>query len=346
MLFYLLTLSCNKELSYDLYHETRWDPLVFDNDLVPSDRLDAIKSVSGHFENHIVHDEPPMKKFGDISIITLNLFRDVLLESETIESAENVRTILDEAHPTFLCLQGVDDSLLLRINGKLSKQNSDHYKLANIDKFDTDMLTGQRVYLPIIYDTSLVAIKNSGYFETDSTKKMMYGSFLEIYDKRKPTGVISFTIVNIDMFSSFNDVVSAEFSNIVSDIKEYNEVASYPVIIAGGMGTMPPNVKEIIKESFINTVEKDKNNVDFPQTTVHAGGQDDGIMRDFILLRDVHDTFELNYARILREFLAGDHYPVHAIFSYKHRNVKVVHSIANDNEKDTDEERKAKTKKY
>lgn len=304
--------------SFQLYHETRWDPLVRDKEIEKPDRLNHILAVSGHFRSHEIEDEPTeFEKFGDISIITLNLYREVVVDSETLQSAENIRTILDEAHPTFLCLQGVDDSLLLRINGKL--KDNEHYKLANFDKYDVDNLSGQRDYFPIIYDSALVFPKNSGYFETEGAHKQKYASFLEVKDLRNKADPVSFTVINAEMYSSFNDVVSAEFSNIVSDIASYKEVDKHPVFIAGGMGTLPPNVKELMKSTYKNSIEEDANNTDIPKTTVHSGGQDDDVQRDFILLRDANKIFKLNYARILREFLASDHYPVHAIYSYTHR---------------------------
>lgn len=304
----------HKEEDYQLYHETRWDPLSNDPELEPTDRQQYIKTVSGFFRDHYLAEDDNFKKFGDISIMTLNLFREIVADHETLQSAENVRTILDEAHPTFLCLQGVDESLLTRINGKLNGNN--HYKMATYEKYDVEMLSGQKSYLPIIYDESLVFIHNSGYFESEPPHQMRYGSYIEVKDKRKPMEKTTFTVINVDMYSSFNDVVSAQFSNVVSDINGFKEVEHLPVFIVGGMGTLPPNVKEMMK-TYKNSIDVDANNKDIPKTTVHAGGQDDNIQRDFILLRDTHGMFELNYSRILREFLASDHYPVHAIYSYK-----------------------------
>lgn len=323
-IYFTATLCLSNNPAVDskrLYFETRWDQLVYDKDVVPVERLDKIRSISGFLDAHDANSgDKTFKTFGDLSIITLNLYRDVIAENETIESAENIRTILDEAHPTFLCLQGVDESLLERIRGKLKKHP--HYQIANYEKYNIDLITGQRDFLPIIFDTSLVKIKNSGYFETENKKRMLYGSFLEINDFRREFETVAYTIINVDMFSSFNDVVSAQFSNIVSDISSYNEVNDHPVFIVGGIGTLPSNIKELIKTTYMNTIEADHNNEDLSKTTVHSGGQDDGIQRDLILLRDAEGIFELNYSRILRKFLASDHYPVHAIFSFGNGNKK------------------------
>lgn len=304
----------SKGLDFQLYNESRWDPLTNDPELEPVDRQQYIKTISGFFRDHDHKGDSSFKRFGDISIITLNLFRDIVADYETLQSAENIRTLLDEAHPTFLCLQGIDDSLLTRINGKLSDHN--HYQMATFDKYDVEMLSGQRNYLPIIYDSNLVSVHRSGYFETEQPHQMRYGSFIEVKDRRKKSERISFTVINVDMYSSFNEVVSAQFSNIISDINGFKEVEALPVFVVGGMGTMPPNVHEMMK-TYKNSIEVDANNRDIPKTTVHAGSQDDNVQRDFILLRDANSIFDLNYARILREFLASDHYPVHAIYSYK-----------------------------
>lgn len=306
--------------SFQLYSESRFDPLVYDKKTEPVERANLVKSITGFFRDHeLEDDDKKLKRFGDISVITLNLYRSILSEQETIQSANNIRTLLDEVHPTFLCLQGIDDTLLKRLSNRL--KDNKHYGMAVFDKYDIDMLTGQRNYFPIIYDQTLILIKNSGYFEANPSKPAKYGSFIEVKDKRKPEAV-NFTVINVDMYSSFNDVVSAEFSNIVSDINGFREVENRPVIMAGTMGTVPENVKKMISKTYKNTLNGDKNNELIPKTTLHAGGQEDNIQRDFILLRDLRSDFKLNYSRILREFLASDHYPVHSIFSYTGSKLK------------------------
>lgn len=325
-MFFLRLILAEVDLPlFQLYTESRFDPLVHDKDTEPTERANYIKSVSGYFKEHVLEeDESTIKKFGDISVITLNLYRNILSDQETIQSASNIKILLDEIHPTFLCLQGIDDTLLKRIAHKL--KDSKHYALSVFDKFDIDMLNGQRNYFPIIYDQTIAMIKNSGYFEADPAKEAKYGSFIEVKDKRRDL-YMDFTIINVDMYSSFNDVVSAEFSNIVSDINSFKEVEGKPVIIAGSFGTVPSNVKSMMQNMYKNTIAEDENNEGIPKTTLHAGGQEDDIQRDFILLRDPKGELKLNYARILREFLASDHYPVHSIFSYKTEDEKIKESI-------------------
>lgn len=315
MFFLRLVLQVfTKKSDFQIYTESRFDPLIRDRNSVSSNRANYIKSMAGYFRDHELEDEDQnIVRFGDISIITLNMYRSVLSEQETIQSANNVRIILDEAHPTFLCLQGVDDSLLKRIASRM--KDNKHYGLSVFDKYDIDMLNGQRNYFPIIYDQSIAKIVNSGYFDSDPRKSSRYGSFIEIKDKRKPDS-LNFTVVNVDIYSSFNDVVSAEFSNIVSDINSFKEVEQKPVLFVGTLGTVPNNVADLIETTFKNTIDGDSNNINIPKTTLHSGDQEDHIQRDFILLRDLKNEFTLNYARILRDFLASDHYPVHAIFSY------------------------------
>ncbi|EJW05332.1 hypothetical protein EDEG_00635 [Edhazardia aedis USNM 41457] len=316
---FLISFVCHfiaiRSRKFNVYYESRWDPLVFNKDVVSTDRLDIIRSQSGHYELHEYENTPDsFRKFGDISIISLNLFREVIYDLETIESAENVRTILDETHASVFALQGIDDTLLARIHGKIRKQN--HYDMINVDKYDLDALSGQRTYLPIIYDTKLLHVVNTGYFETNNDQKMLYGSFAEFMDLRIPEAPVAFTVVNIDIFSSFNDIVSAQFSNIVQDVASFPAVANAAVIVAGSLGVTPPNVKDLMLKSYKNTTAQDKNNQNIPLTTLHSGNQDDGIQRDYILLRDEKRSLILNYSRILRMFKAGDRYPIHAIFSY------------------------------
>ncbi|EJW05328.1 hypothetical protein EDEG_00631 [Edhazardia aedis USNM 41457] len=300
---------------FNVYYESRWDPLVFNKDVVSTDRLEIIRSQSGHFELHEYENTPEsFRKFGDISIISLNLFREVIYDLETNESAENVRTILDETHASVFALQGIDDTLLASIHEKIRKQA--HYDMINVDKYDLDALSGKRTYLPIIYDTKLLHVVNTGYFETKDDRKMLYGSYAVFMDLRIPEAPVAFTVVNIDIFSSFTDIVNAQFSNIVQDVASYPPVANAAVIVAGSLGVTPPNVKDLMVESYKNTTAQDKNNQNLSLTTLHSGNQDDGIQRDYILLRDEKRSLILNYSRILRMFKAGDRYPIHAIFSY------------------------------
>lgn len=315
------TRQIKKEEDFQLYSETRWDPLSSDPELQPIDREQHIRTVAGYFSNHNQEVDINFKRFGDISIITLNLFREIIADYETVQSSDNVHTILDEAHPSFLCLQGVDDTLLTRINNRLKDQP--HYKMTTYEKYNTEMLSAQKTYLPIIYDTTLFSIHRSGYFESEPPHKMRYASFVQVKDRRFKNERISFTVINVDLFSSFNDVVNAQFSNINSDIISFKEVQSLPVFIVGGFGTIPPNIYDLMK-TYKNSIEDDDNNKDIPNTTIHAGSQEDNIQRDFILLRDEHHVFELNYARILRDYLASDHYPVHSIYSYKNKTEKLL----------------------
>ncbi|KAF7682531.1 hypothetical protein TCON_2245 [Astathelohania contejeani] len=293
-----------------IYYGSIWDPIL-DTGKMVTDQKRKIKLIDHYFESHTPENLPEIKTFGDLSLLTANLYKKVPEKTENEIITNSITKIIDNIHPTIFGLQGVSSYLLDKIKDTILK--SDHYKITSFDKHAIDSITGQELYLPIIYDEKFVRILKSGYFETNGKKKTLYGSWIKVKDTRMN---FQYTVINVDMVSTFTDVISAEIANIVSDITGDKEISNNPVLLVGGIGTVPINLKNLIKENkFINLLEKDKNNAGFSKSTVKDV---EGPQRDFIILRDSKNVLELNYARILRNTPhLSDHLLVHAILSIK-----------------------------
>lgn len=290
------------------YHPTRWDPL-----LVETTAYDEIKNISGWFSSHA--KKMKAETFGDLSIITLNLYtRSMSVPTE--EQIAAISDILDHAHPTLLCLQGVDKDLMKKLGNLL--EGSNHYKISSGEKSFSDLTNGQRYFLPIIYDKYTLKKVNSGYFFTPETRdQIMYASWARFKSYNT-----EFTAINIDLFSSFKEMTNTEFANIVADITTDPITNSLPAIIIGGIMTMSESMQRLFSSEYSNLVDADPNNRRLVKTTMHGQGRiDDNVQRDFIILRDGNRRLALNYARILSSFPMdqGNHYPVHAILSARPR---------------------------
>jgi hypothetical protein len=307
-----------KQSFYNLYSETHWDPLLYEGEKVGRERASLVGSLSGFLDSHDPPDRSPsLESFGDISLFNINLYREILKEKEIYTDAKAVRKILDEAHPTFLAMQGVSEQLLREIERKI--KNHPHYAIVNNDRSSKDLRKGFNLYLPIIYDTTLVKVRKNDYFEKKGDSQVIYASYAMIEDVRYKKDATAYTIINMDLLSAFKDNVSAEFMNIALDINGSKEVSSHPVFILGGMGALPPDVKKLMSGSYSNLIKLDKNNEGRSEATMHDANlvPTDDVQKDFIIMKDQGGIFVLNYARILKRYVLGSRYPIHAILSFK-----------------------------
>ncbi|KAF7683855.1 hypothetical protein TCON_0948 [Astathelohania contejeani] len=307
------TRNLKNKNSTGLYYGSMWDPILYTYKVNRTEK-EIIKLIDNYFDYHAPKQIPDINTFGDLSILTVNLYRKVPEKTENEIILKSIITMINNIHPTIFGLQGVSSYLLKIIQRDFTKGT--HYGIANFDRSTVDLMTGQHLYLPIIYDINMISVLKSGYFETNAKKNIIYGSWIFIQDTRMAQ---KYTIINIDLVSTFTDVVSAEIANIISDIIEDKEISNNPVLLIGGIGTTPVNLKELMKsKKLMNLIKMDKNNSGFAASTiinVH------GPQRDFILLRDLRNLLEINYARILINTpILSDHKPVHAILSIKKVN--------------------------
>lgn len=307
-IFTLFDLFLFQKNDKNLFYPLKYDPLV-KNEELSDDKEDYMKD---HFETH--YKEVSAGAFGDISLLTLYLYKPVEIEEKEIESAKKVIRLIDESHATFILLQGVSETIITIISKFL--ESNDHYRMVNHQRGSSDSLTGNKKYLPIIYDSNLVINAKNDYFTTEEKVPRLYGSYMEVTDTRIKNGV-TYTVINVDLYSSFPEINSAEFSNIAIDILENPIIKSKPVFIGGNIATLGETLKELTELSFKNLIDEDVHNKKLSKTTDHTNGNDDNIQRDFILLRDPFKMFTVNYARILSKFSYGIRYPVYSILTFK-----------------------------
>ncbi|ELA46977.1 hypothetical protein VCUG_01508 [Vavraia culicis subsp. floridensis] len=296
----------NKLPRTGLYYETKWDPLLDSKTSLKN--LQNVLEMGGHYENHEITTPPP-DRYGDLSLFTLNLASEISTVPMNQEIASYMHEILDHAHPTVMVLQGVREPLLARIR----KLINEHYGMLTDDVFTKDPLSSAHYYLPIFIDKRVLRPIKTGYFRNQ--KGQVYGSYVVLSDTRKGK---KFTVVNIDLYSTFKGMVEGQLANIISDIKGDPSISNEPVFFAGGIGSLSPEMQKLLRSGYKNLVDLDPNNKELDMTTVHGKMEhSDGIQRDFIILRDPATALDLNYARILsKDFPIGEHFAVHAILSY------------------------------
>lgn len=289
--------------------------LLTKNFLYSVSPFDPLYNQKGIEKGFYAHHKPSSSNdaFGDISILTYNATNTSTLLEQDKKTTEAIFNLLDVNHPTFLTLQSIKESVLLKL--KADFDNSSHYRIALTDRFDVDLISGDKLFMPIIYDINLVRIKQEGYFATDKKPSRIYAGFLQITDTRL-ANESCYTIINVDLYSTFNNMVNAQFFNIISDIRE-GDIKNNPVFMCGTINTMPEQVKKIISFSFLNTLDSDTNNDVFERTTINKYNAEIGQQKDFILLRDFKQMIIVNYARILSDFKEGERFPVFSIFSFR-----------------------------
>ncbi|KAK1348912.1 hypothetical protein CWI37_0425p0030 [Hamiltosporidium tvaerminnensis] len=294
--------------SKGIYYESMWDPVVANPEYkVKNDIL----SLQGFYESHNV-PSIHVKTYGDLNLLTVNIYRDIIEKHRNITLKQELKAMIDHIHPTIFTIQGVDEEIL----SELGPMANSHYKIVNNDRSTGDFNSGKRLFLPIIYDSVMLELKDHDYFYTTGETKNIYASFAIFKNLRESSSEI--TAINLDLVSSYKEVNFAYLSNIINDIIHDPRVNNDIVFLMGGIGAVNKDITELLKKEYENLVDLDKNNINLSHTTVHANlVQDDDIQRDFIILRDKKREMELNYARILKEanFL-GDHFPVNAILSF------------------------------
>lgn len=289
-----------------MYHPTIWDPILRTKRFA-----NVYKKVAG-MRNYLKQHKVLKSKnrFGNISIMTFNLYCMENVEANNNAMVQAVKDFLDRGHPTFLVLQ----SVRRRVMDDIKSYLGNHYAMENTERSNRDSITGAMLFNPIIYDTKLIKILKSGYLENNNGE--VYGSYIRVVDLRKK-GKSLYTVINVDMYSTFKDVVKSEVSSLTGDIIDDQETSNHPVIIAGTINSMPDLLSNILNNQYINLIDMDKNNKNIYKTTVHMKGENnDGIQRDFIILRDNKKEMDLNYARILSTVYISEHFPVHAILGF------------------------------
>ncbi|KAM0677409.1 hypothetical protein BDAP_002093 [Binucleata daphniae] len=321
-----------------IFFESQYDPLVKDAKKTPSSKFKALSELTGFFGDHNNHIPSSIETFGDLNILSINFYKEILVVDKIEETMNELIDFMDHIHPSIVAVQGITKDELTYLTQFIDSE--EHYKIANTEKGLVDYITGAKTYLPIIYDAKMFSVEKADYFSTSEKEPQPFGSYIVVKDNRLPNAKVAFTLINIDLYSSFSEVVSAEFFSIIDDVANAKDIKDAPVFLVGNLGTMPMNVQEAIDLSYNDLIKEDRNNQKLSKTTEHTKNNDDNIERSFILLKDLKKEMKVNYARILSEYKAGDHYPLHAILT-------LTHSIADMKEakKNVDDDKKEDVEK-
>lgn len=289
-----------------IFYQTKWDPLLETNPF--NANYQAVLDMAGYYEDHTL-ELPPEDRYGDISIMTVNLASDISTEEMNQQSTLTIKEMMDHGHPSIITLQGIREPLLVR----LKKLQNDHYKIMNDDSFTKDAISAANYYFPIIVDSKIFNVKKKGYIK--NSKEVISASYVVLMNIKNKQQL---TVINMDYFSTFKGIVEGQFANMLTDIKGTSEISKRPILFAGGLGAISEQIRTLFNSGYKNLIEYDHNNNDLDRTTVHGRVEhSDNIQRDFIILRDPDQKLSLNYARILNNnYPVGEHYPIHAILSY------------------------------
>jgi hypothetical protein len=282
---------------------SKYGPSYFDGRLDPKARADV---ETGFLKDH--NRKRSFEGFGDLSLVTYSMETSNDLQKSRQEMF--LKKLLESTHATALTLQSVKKSTLDMItSGTLG-----HYGVVHNKEGSRDIITAAVTYLPIIYDTYILNLEDSGMFRPVGDGKLAYASWARFRYKNSAAG---FTIINLDLFSASKDTVEKQLLNIISDIRNDSTVASAPVFLMGVLNSVSARVEKLMDTQIHNVLKFDTHSRDAPLYTFRISGDIiNNTERDYILLRDFNNRVAVNYASILRESVVGPHYPIHAIVSF------------------------------
>ncbi|KAL6122106.1 hypothetical protein NUSPORA_00879 [Nucleospora cyclopteri] len=284
-------------------HTNSFTPSIYDPQA--ESILPEISQNSGFVENHnaSIHG----KKFGDLNIMSLNML--INNDKTAEEQIKEVVDIVDKHHPTILSLQSASDDQVKLIQASLKP----HYQMEGENRYNLNMSNRKKEMTPIFYDTEVLT-KIATYDVVDKSSPPhdygIWSTFLMNNNKN-----VKFSVVNVDLYSADSDFIQEQLYNVIKKVETSN-YKEHPIILTGMINEQSENVKNLIKKSYLNTLEADKNNAILSKTTFHSNGLlEDGRQRDFILMKDAMSRFKVNYSRILSNFnkKTFTHYPLMTI---------------------------------
>ncbi len=292
---------------------TKYFPSIYDPLAIK--KYPKLLWINGFIKSHnndVVKQLTKSNYFGNFSFATIN----ARLEKDTLEADQitNISKFIDSHHPTILILQAVSKDVMNGLDNLINK----HYNFSKAKEFvDVDRISFKKEYKPIIYDKELVLEISSGHFSPQFVEYNTTYSTYTIF-KLKCTNQI-FTVINIDLYSADPKTIEIQIFTITKHIYESN-LHKHPIFLSGTINIKTPSINQFLSKSFKNLINKDKNNKYLSEDTFHDNGKfADGQPRDFIFLFDIYNKFQLNYARVLKNFdkISFKHYPLYAILTIK-----------------------------
>lgn len=296
-------------------------PLFYNSILANNLPISAYDSKAADFKEEIVKNKGFITNFngpvygpqmGDLSMLTFNLYTENVVVSNLNALTSEVSSTIDQAKPTFVAIQAMEKSQMLNLKNILSPS----YDMIGEEYVNTDLRRGREEYRPMFYAKSMYELLKSGEFAPASHPNHSYATFGVFRNKKQSDKI--FTVVNVDLYSADSTYIQEQLYNIVKHV-ESSPYSAYPVFVAGMINEQTTNVKKLIQSTFKNGLTQDVNNKYLQRTTYHHTDMlNDNVQRDFILLKDEHKMFRVNYARILSLFEKKRmlHFPVHHIYSY------------------------------
>lgn len=275
------------------------------------DKLTSLYNAHNHFNSELA--------YGDFRITSWTA-EGRELKQDIDDLIENIKNLLEESHPSILALQAVKNRVIKEVKENIVS-NKLHYSIVLDDEGAIDAKTGGKKFLPIIYDNLVLKLHESGYL--NKGEKTGPTVSYAIFEYLLPSEAINpnnkrFAIINMDIFQSDVKVVNVKYFTMLQKIKTHASLKQVGnLFIMGGIGNTDKHIKDSLKE-YIDLIDRDVNNKDLSNTTVHGGNNNnDNIRRHYILLKDKDNSLQLNTGRILSGLKIGFNYPLEATLSFK-----------------------------
>lgn len=264
-------------------------PSPYDFRVDPEERV--YEGYFGFLKKHFY--VPDSNHFGELSMMSLNAH----IDRDTLEKKqqESLMGLIDLHHPSIFSIQGLSQGEF----DSLKPVIDHHYETACKDALFSEVWTNKIEVLPILYDRYAIVKIRDYVFQPKEYEKQAYGCLGVFYSKLTEQ---IFSVVNVDLPSTDENLVNAEFYNILEHL-ESSDVKDYPIFVTGTINKLSDKLKKLMDTNFINLNAIDKNNIGLNKTTFHRHGHvNDNIQRDFILLKDTAKKFKLNYSRTLSRY--------------------------------------------
>jgi hypothetical protein len=268
---------------------------------------DGHKDILGFLKDH--GKAVDVKSMGDFSIVTYNLEKKEMLDSEN--QINEVIKLLDNTHVPIIALQEVTKQQLIELENRVLP----HYGIADgIQSLITDPTNGAETYNPIVYDTEELNFERAGVFKTnDSVVKNTFASWALFTHKTKG---FRFTIINMNLYSTKSLVDSLELASILYDIENTPDIKNNIVFLAGTMNAQSPNNSTLLKKAFTKLSNYKKEGSEQKNTLNTYMDVLNNTERDFILsINTPKVKAQPIYSSVLRLFKYGARFPVHSIIS-------------------------------
>lgn len=201
----------------------------------------------------------------------------------------------------------------------MGEKISKHYGVLCKDFENIDARMNKKEYIPVFYDKSLLQGVQSIGIKTGSLTHSCMAVFSSKFTNKY------FSVVNLDLYSANETTTDVQFSKILKVTMD-SDFYKFPIFITGTINAISYNLNRLMHTTFRNIYDLDIGNVGLNKSTFHNHGKiNDGVQRDFILLKNQPGYFFDLHSRILSHFPEDnlDHYPVYLSFRNNPANPQI-----------------------